>query len=304
MSGKYVINPATRDIVAALPVSTSLRTDEGGWTSMLIHECESPPLMETPFETRATPDAAIKLLLASSNRWMIKAAHGWQRHDVMKGSLCFTRPDETHRLRWKQSDGEALGMMHVYIPESTLLGVADEMKIATGRNRTAVNTVFFDDRTVSNLIIASAQAARGGASDAYAQSAAILIAFHLQSGNAGFDHTRRSHGQISDQRLLRVLDLIETNYDQPLSLEALASEAGLSRYHFAMVFRRAVGSSPHQHVREVRLRCARAMLRSTDRTVLDIALSCGFANASHFAAAFRTDCGESPSSYRARHREA
>lgn len=304
MNGNNVIDPATRGIVAALPVSTSLRTDEAGWTSMLIHECASPSRMDTSFETLATPDPAVKLLLAASNRWMIKAAHGWQRHDVTKGSLCFTRPEETHRLRWQQRDGEALRMMHVYIPESTLRGVADEMTAVKGRDRASATAMFFDDRVVSNLIMAAAQAARGGAPDTYAQSAAILIAFHLQAGNGGFDHAWRSHAHITDQRLLRVLDFIEANYDQPLSLEALAAEAGLSRYHFAMVFRRAVGNSPHEHVREVRLRCARVMLRSTTRSVLDIALSCGFANASHFAAAFRADCGESPSSYRTRHRGA
>jgi AraC family transcriptional regulator len=271
---------------------------------MLVHECESPPRMDTPFETFATPDPVVKLVLSAANRWILRTAQGWRTYDVTRGSLCFTRPDETHRLRWQQHDDGALRMIHVYIPTRTMHDVSEEMEIVGHRpTSAAASAVFFDDRTVANLIVASAQAARGGASDAYAQAAATLIAFHLQSGEAGLDDGRRPYVQITDQRLLRVLDYIEANYDQPLSLEALASQAGLSRYHFAAVFRRALGSSPHQHVREVRLRCSRTMLRSTERSILDIALSCGFANASHFAAAFRAECGESPTAYRARHRD-
>lgn len=302
MDGMPAISPLTRHVVGALPVSTSLRTDQKDWTSMLVHECESPSRVETPFETFATPDPVVKLVLSASNRWIISTARGWKTHDVTKGSLCFTRPEETHRLRWQRPDDRALRMLHVYIPQRTMHDVAAEMEIV-GRRSGSRAGVVFDDRTIAGLVLASAQAARGGASDAYAQAAAVMMAFHLQSDDAGRESVHQPYIQITDQRLLRVLDYIEANYSRPLSLDTLASEAGLSRYHFATVFRRALKSSPHQHVREVRLRCARTMLKATDRSVLDIALSCGFATASHFAAAFRADCGESPTAYRARHRE-
>lgn len=271
---------------------------------MLIHQCASPPRVDTIFETFAAPDPVVKLVLSAANQWILRTAHGWRNYSVTKGGLCFTRPDETYRLRWEQPGDNPLRMIHVYIPIRTMHDVSEEMGIKSPRaTPAAASAVFFDDRTIANLIAASAQAARDGASDVYAQAAATMIAYHLQSGEANLEDRRRPPVHVTDQRLLRVLDYIEAHYDQPLSLDALASQAGLSRYHFAAVFRRALGNSPHQHVREVRLRCSRTMLRSTERSILDIALSCGFANASHFAAAFRADCGETPTAYRARRRE-
>ncbi len=55
---------------------------------------------------------------------------------------------------------------------------------------------------------------------------------------------------------------------------------------------------PHRHVQHLRIQTAKAMLRDTDKTILDIALSCGFGSASHFAAAFRQRFLQSPTEYR------
>jgi AraC family transcriptional regulator len=293
------ISPATIEAAAAAHVRTLLRTDQSGWTSALVHDCESPPRFDEPFETQATPDPVVRLLVSASGRFFIQKSGGWSPHDLRRGGLCFTRASETHRLRWQGRSGEAIRMIHFYIPGSTMSAVREEMEAPRGHWSEGPG-IFFDDATTSHLLMAAARAARQGASDVYAQSAATLVAYQLQSG--GFAPERRTYPMISDRRLLRVLDFIEANYDRPLSLKLLAAEAGISQYHFAVLFRRAVGRTPHRHVQEVRLRCATAMLRSTDRSVLDIAFSCGFSTPAHFSAAFRTAYGESPTAYRARHR--
>jgi AraC family transcriptional regulator len=295
-----VIDDATHNVAASLPVRTLLRTDSLGWKSALLHECESPSRMDETFETGATPDPVLKLVLVSSNRWFVQKGAAWQTFDATRGGLCFTRPDETHRLRWRRTTDDALRMIHLYIPAGTISAVAEEMA-APRRGWADAADTFFEDPTIAHLVNATARAARNGASDTYAQSAATLIAYHLLSGKAASEPRRYEH--VSDRRLLRVLEFIEAHFDQPLSLDVLAAEAGISRYHFATVFKRALGRSPHRHVHEVRLRCAATMLTSTQKSVLDVALSCGFASPSHFSAAFRAAHGESPTAYRARHRE-
>jgi AraC family transcriptional regulator len=55
-------------------------------------------------------------------------------------------------------------------------------------------------------------------------------------------------------------------------------------------------------VQYLRLEVAKAMLRDTDKSTLDIALTCGFANASHLAAAFRRQFSQSPTEYRSCYR--
>jgi AraC family transcriptional regulator len=295
----HAIDHGTHNLVASLPVRTLLRTDTLGWTSALLHECESPSRMDEPFETGSTPDPVLKLVLASSNRWFVQKGRAWQIFDATRGGLCFTRPRETHRLRWRRATDDALRMIHFYIPTGTMSAVAEEMEAPRGGWIDAADS-FFEDATIAHLVMAAARAARDGASDTYAQSAATLIAYHLLSGKEAATFERQRYEHVSDRRLLRVLDFVEAHFDQPLSLETLAAEAGISRYHFATVFKRALGLTPHRHVHEVRLRSAAAMLASTQKSIIDIALSCGFASPSHFAAAFRAAHGESPTAYRAR----
>lgn len=98
--------------------------------------------------------------------------------------------------------------------------------------------------------------------------------------------------------LAHALDFIEANLDRPIGLAELAAVAGLSLFHFATVFRRAVGQTPHRYVMERRLRKARHLLGEGDLPIIEVAAACGFASPSHFATAFRRLGGSSPRAYR------
>ena len=100
-------------------------------------------------------------------------------------------------------------------------------------------------------------------------------------------------------RLKRVIDFIEANLAETLTLELLAQVAGLSVFHFARVFRQATGYSPYRFVSERRLLLAQRLLMATELAVHDIALACGFPRHANFTAAFTRARGISPSAYRA-----
>ena len=73
----------------------------------------------------------------------------------------------------------------------------------------------------------------------------------------------------------------------------------LSRFHFARLFRQAMGTSPHEFVLQQRLARARALLSRTDEPLLGIAASCGFADQSHMNRVFRKRVGQTPGQFRA-----
>jgi len=73
---------------------------------------------------------------------------------------------------------------------------------------------------------------------------------------------------------------------------------GLSIAHFAEMFRKSTGETPHQFVLRLRVERAREMLRSPESRVLDVAIACGFKTQQHFARVFRHLCGLSPKEYR------
>ena len=83
-----------------------------------------------------------------------------------------------------------------------------------------------------------------------------------------------------------------------LSIERLASVAGLSPFHFSRLFRNSVGCSPYRYYDKVRHERAREMLASTTMPIEKIARQLGFADASQLARAFRRHAGCSPGAYR------
>ena len=103
----------------------------------------------------------------------------------------------------------------------------------------------------------------------------------------------------AEARVTRAVRTIDRHPEASLTLDALAREAGLSRYHFLRTFEQLTGVTPHQYVRRARLRQTAMQLVADSANVLDIALGSGFGDVSNFNRAFRTEFGMSPRAYRA-----
>jgi AraC-like DNA-binding protein len=102
------------------------------------------------------------------------------------------------------------------------------------------------------------------------------------------------------RHLLRAKDLADARYFEPLGVDDLAKAAGLSRAHFSREFRAAFGDSPHAYLLTRRLERAAALLRATDRSVVDICLSVGLQSLGSFTTSFTRTYGMSPTAYRAK----
>ena len=96
----------------------------------------------------------------------------------------------------------------------------------------------------------------------------------------------------------RVLDYVAAHYGEAITLEAMASEAGISPSHFSRLFKDVVGKSPMQFVTGFRVEQAQKMLADPNLTLSDIALACGFSDQAHFNRVFRRACGETPGRFR------
>jgi AraC-like DNA-binding protein len=91
---------------------------------------------------------------------------------------------------------------------------------------------------------------------------------------------------------------IETHLHEEIGLEEVASEALLSPYHYHRVFRREVGMTVVDYIRNRRMSLASTALRSTDADILDISLACGFESQEAFTRAFRKLYGMPPGRFR------
>jgi AraC-like DNA-binding protein len=99
-------------------------------------------------------------------------------------------------------------------------------------------------------------------------------------------------------RLSDVVDYIEENYAQPLTLVDLAAVLACSPAYFSRLFSREIGVPPFEYINRVRVRHACALLRSTDRSITEIAFEVGYNNVSFFNRYFRRIMQRTPREYR------
>jgi AraC-like DNA-binding protein len=93
--------------------------------------------------------------------------------------------------------------------------------------------------------------------------------------------------------------MVDARYAQSLGVDDLARTAGLSRAHFSREFRRAFGESPHAYLLTRRLERAAALLRATDRPVVEICFAVGLRSVGSFTTSFTRAYGVTPTAYRA-----
>lgn len=92
--------------------------------------------------------------------------------------------------------------------------------------------------------------------------------------------------------------IIRSDFAAPLSIAGLARATGTTRRRLTAAFRSAIGVTPYHYVLNRRLDAAAERLRTSDATVLDIALDTGFGDLSEFTRRFRARFGCPPAAFR------
>jgi transcriptional regulator GlxA family with amidase domain len=103
---------------------------------------------------------------------------------------------------------------------------------------------------------------------------------------------------VRDRRLAKAITFMEQSIETPLPLAQLAGLAGLSVRQLERLFAAELNQAPERFYVDLRLRVARDLLEHTDDPVANVALQCGFTNASHFARSFQAHFGHTPSQTR------
>ena len=103
---------------------------------------------------------------------------------------------------------------------------------------------------------------------------------------------------VDDRRLQRAVAYIHDNIAEELSLDEIASEAAISRFHFVRAFRKAFGISPYQYVIHERMERAKILLKTTRLPVAEVAARVGYDDVSRFGRHFRRHVGTTPAAFR------
>nr|WP_272211737.1 GlxA family transcriptional regulator [Marinicella sp. W31]MDC2877630.1 GlxA family transcriptional regulator [Marinicella sp. W31] len=109
---------------------------------------------------------------------------------------------------------------------------------------------------------------------------------------------------VQNGKVMQIIELMEANLAEPLSLIEIADAVGLSRRQIERLFRQEMGRSPARYYLEIRLDRARRLLAQSTMPVVDVAVACGFVSASHFSKCYREIYQCSPQQERALRRQA
>ena len=215
-----------------------------------------------------------------------------QSQQLVKGDFVLIPAGEVHSCN-PENDGRWSYQM-LYIDPAWIEGVVGEMGAldAVVLNRLPPDIVpqpVHERLTRLNACLFSAEADEE-------KEAALLVLVGDLFGAMQVRRTVREQPRDAE-RLRKVQATITARCTESLSLDELAHEAGMSRYHFVRVFSRVVGMTPHAWQIDQRIERARGLLEQ-GMSLADAALQLGFSDQSHFQRAFKQRVAATPGEYR------
>lgn len=124
--------------------------------------------------------------------------------------------------------------------------------------------------------------------------AALFLSRDVGDRGAGRESGRRR----GDPKVAAALDIMTDNIETPLDMPSLARRVGCTERGLSQRFARALGVEPSKIYRRLRLNHARRLLETTELGVMEIAIRCGYQDASAFARAFKAQFGQPPTTLR------
>jgi AraC family transcriptional regulator len=290
-------------LISHLSVPLLYLSSQGvGWKGLSASAFYEPSEMED-WVVSDSCDPTLMLLVGGAMYMEWRRAYGsWQGGIVHAQDLILTPASgESSMVRWKGLSGALMQTLRLQLNAELLLRTAREVSdVDPDRLMLTAHTGFHDPLlTQISLALWRELEQQAPSGRLYAQVAAQMIAVHLlrHYSSTKVDIQERSPG-LTRRQVQGVTDFVLAHLDQDISLEELAEQTGFSPYHFARLFRRTTGESPHQFVLRQRIEKACHLLKTTDMPLAHIALESGFANQSHFTRIFKRSLGITPRAYR------
>lgn len=112
------------------------------------------------------------------------------------------------------------------------------------------------------------------------------------------ERTTDSPSHRLDARLLLAIGYIHAHFAEPLSIGDIARAAGVNSGYFTRFFKATAGVPPRRYLTEVRFERAKELIRTSRKSMTQIAAECGFADQSHMTNIFRRRVGMTPTAFR------
>ncbi|MGN0401704.1 MAG: AraC family transcriptional regulator [Acetatifactor sp.] len=124
------------------------------------------------------------------------------------------------------------------------------------------------------------------------------IAYSILCQMQAFNDVTTTAPSPVSEIIAEVISFMKINIQEPLSLDILADHVNISASYLSHQFRAETGCSPIEYLARLKINYAKTILRSTNRTISDIAFSLGYSSSASFINAFTSRVGISPKKFR------
>lgn len=275
--------------VCANPVVTAPGTDMN--SRLLVEQnfsVEHRIVSRSNFELPSQPDFLLLHLLES------------QTTLLQPGTSVLVNPNQVAQLRLDRRKNE---LLLVRLSPKLLIETAARLRLYQTGAHLLFRSPDADDPQLRQTLEAILAELAGGAAgwrevigSSINQLAVYLLRAHINVQRS--DEIELSRAGLVDRRLRRAIEFMHDNCGRELSLAEIASAAYVSEFHFARLFKKITGLTPHVYLAGLRIERARKLLAESDLSIVEVGAAVGYASQSHFTKVFREATGMTPRAFR------
>lgn len=96
----------------------------------------------------------------------------------------------------------------------------------------------------------------------------------------------------------KAISYIEINYENDITIDSISNELNINKCYFCTLFKKETGTTFSSYLNKIRIDKSKELLKNSNLSILDIAITVGFNNQNYFAMAFKKELGLTPLKYR------
>ena len=217
----------------------------------------------------------------------------------IQGSTCLLlNPNETMRVPKSSEE-----LLIVRLSPQLLIETATRLKLYRSGSNLLFSRASAQDEKLNAVLAAIHDELRESASgwrevikSLVHQLVVYLLRAHMNLKRS--EELELSRVGIVDRRLRRAIEFMHDHCARELSLAEIAAAAYLSEFHFARLFKKITGATPHAYLGALRIERARKLLAETDLAIIEVGARVGYNSQSHFTKIFREATGITPHAFR------
>ncbi|MBF7025536.1 AraC family transcriptional regulator [Staphylococcus kloosii] len=98
--------------------------------------------------------------------------------------------------------------------------------------------------------------------------------------------------------IYKAQEFMNSNYSSSIAIKDIANHVNLSDFHFCRLFKRVLGYTPKQYLREIRINKSKTLLQTTKKSISEISSNCGFNSETYFVTNFKKYTNMTPTEFR------